>query len=56
VANLTETDRQNWEVSASRWPLRAGLRPSPDHLKALYQSRQQQGMNAPAQPSYGGER
>lgn len=46
VANLTEADRQNWRISASR---------SPDNLKALYQSRQQQGGNAPAQPSSGVE-
>jgi len=46
VANLTETDRQNWEISASR---------SPDNLKGLYQSRQQHEVNAPAQPSSGVE-
>jgi hypothetical protein len=42
VTNLTETDRQNWEISASR---------SPDNLKALYQSRQQHEVNAQVQPS-----
>ncbi|WP_137455206.1 hypothetical protein [Halomicronema hongdechloris] len=49
-SNLTEADRQNWEISASRWPLRAGLaplgrlrqRPSPENLKALYQARRSQ--------------
>jgi hypothetical protein len=46
VTNLTETDRQNWEISASR---------SPDNLRALYQSRQQHEMNAPAQPLSGVE-
>ncbi|MCM1983155.1 DUF6908 domain-containing protein [Lyngbya confervoides] len=46
VANLTEADRENWEISASR---------SPDNLKALYQSRQQHEVNAPAQPSSGVE-
>ena len=46
VANLTEADRENWEISASR---------SPDNLRALYQSRQQQGLNARVQPSSGVE-
>jgi hypothetical protein len=46
VANLTETDRQNWEISASR---------SPDNLKALYQSRQQHEVNASVQRSSGVE-